>query len=168
MTFNEGITCVMGSSGRGKTTLANIIAGLLSPDSGTISGIDGLKVSYVFQEDRLLDWETALSNVLFVTNPTKEYVDKAKKLLTQAELSGSINIKASKLSGGMKRRVCLCRALIADYDLLILDEPFKGLDTDLKPKIMSMVKEHTQGKIVICITHDHQEAEFLGGHLVEL
>lgn len=169
MTFNEGITCVMGASGRGKTTLANLIAGLIEPDSGTISGPNELKVSYVFQEDRLLDWETALSNVLFVTNPAKDYKEKARQLLMQADLTDSIDKKVSKLSGGMKRRVCLCRALIANYDVLILDEPFKGLDEGLKPKIMAMVKEHVkENKIVICITHDHSEAEYLGGTFVEL
>ena len=169
MTFNEGITCIMGSSGRGKTTLVNIIAGLIEQDAGTVSRCEKTKVSYVFQDDRLLDWETALSNVLFVANPSKDYTKKARQLLIQAGLSDSIDIKASKLSGGMRRRVCLCRALIADYDVLILDEPFKGLDEGLKPKIMSMVKEHAnENKIVICITHDYSEADFLGGTLVEL
>jgi len=182
MTFNEGITCIMGPSGRGKTTLAYIIAGIIPPDSGSVDERENKKISLMFQEDRLLEWETALQNVLFVTkysplnilryrdssNPLHKHRERAVDLLTQANLSESINKKTSELSGGMKRRVCLCRALIADYDILILDEPFKGLDSGIKPSIMSMVKEHTAGKIVICITHDPLEADFLGGRLVEI
>ena len=177
MTFEEGITCIMGPSGRGKTTLAYIIAGLITPDSGVVAGCgrtdenrpaeaDDKKISFMFQEDRLLEWETALKNVLFVTNSARRAA--AVKLLTQAGLADSMDKKASKLSGGMKRRVALCRALIADCDILILDEPFKGLDSGIKPSIMDMVKEHSAGKITICITHDPTEAVFLSGRVVEL
>ena len=167
MTFNKGITCIMGSSGRGKTTLAYIIAGLIPPDSGEVALSSPTGISFMFQEDRLLEWENALQNVLFVTK-ARENLNRAKELLTQAKLADSFYKKASKLSGGMKRRVCLCRALIADYDLLILDEPFKGLDAGIKPSIMEMVKQHTTGKTVICITHDPAEAEFLGGELIDM
>ena len=166
MAINEGITCIMGPSGRGKTTLAYIIAGLVKADSGEVKGLK--KISLMFQEDRLLEWETAVSNVLFVTKSARDNIERAKELLTQAGLAESLYKKASELSGGMKRRVCLCRALIAEYDLLILDEPFKGLDSGIKPSIMTMLKEHTAGKTVICITHDPVEAEFLGGELVTL
>jgi len=171
MTIDEGITCVMGASGKGKTTLAYVISGLLQPDSGSIAGRDGKKISFVFQEDRLLEWESAIGNVLFVTKSARLKLDKARCLLTQAGLEGSMHKKAAELSGGMKRRVCLCRALIADHDLLIMDEPFKGLDSETKPKIMSMVQEHSQGdkgKTIIFITHDPAEAEFFGGRLVTL
>lgn len=163
LVFPEGITCIMGQSGIGKTTLANIIAGLVPPDSGEVIGLKGKKISIVFQDDRLLEWESALSNVLFVKNDPQH----ARELLTQAGLADSINKKASELSGGMKRRVCLCRALIAEHNLLILDEPFKGLDGELKPSIMQMAKDHAAG-IIICITHDPAEAEFLGGGVVTL
>ena len=169
LTINPGeITCIMGASGIGKTTLINIIAGLVKPDAGEIAWHSNtLETSIVFQEDRLLNWETALSNVLFVTNPASEYTQKAKQLLTQAGLADSINKKTTELSGGMKRRVCICRALIANYDLLILDEPFKGLDNETKPVIMTMIKEHVQkDKYVICITHDYSEVEFMHGRLI--
>ena len=165
------ITCMMGASGIGKTTLVGILAGTVKADSGEILGLepDGGKVSLVFQEDRLLEWETALANVLFVVNPAHKYVEQAKRLLVQAGLSDSINKKVPELSGGMKRRVCICRALIADYDLLILDEPFKGLDSETKPVIMRMVKEHLrEGTCVLCVTHDAAEVGFLGGRLVVL
>ena len=171
LTIGEGITCVMGPSGIGKTTLAYVIAGLVPPDSGDITGRDGKKISIMFQEDRLLDWETAVRNVLFVTRSARKNFESACNLLKQAGLADSIYKKTSELSGGMKRRVCLCRALIADYELLILDEPFKGLDIGIKPRIMDMVREHSSeigGKSVICITHDPAEAESLGGNLVVL
>lgn len=159
--FSEGFTCVMGASGIGKTTLAYIIAGLVPPDSGEISGTEGLKFSAVFQEDRLLPWETALGNTLFVKNDR----ERAAALLSEAGLGDNLHKKAADLSGGMKRRVCICRALIADYECLILDEPFKGLDAETKASIMQMVKNHASG-IVICITHDESEAEFLGGKMI--
>jgi len=168
LTLTPGeITCVMGASGIGKTTLMGILAGTVKADAGEV--LTTQLVSAVFQEDRLLEWETALSNVLFVTNPASQYVEKAKQLLTQAGLGDSINKKAAELSGGMKRRVCICRALIADYDLLILDEPFKGLDSEIKPVIMGMVKEHLRkNACAVCVTHDAAEVAFFGRRLVAL
>ncbi|MCL1883718.1 MAG: ATP-binding cassette domain-containing protein [Defluviitaleaceae bacterium] len=168
MVLREGITCIMGQSGVGKTTLVNIVAGILKPDSGEIIGAEGKKISMVFQEDRLLEWETALENVLFTAPKNrKNNRERANDLLEEAGLSDSLDKKAAELSGGMKRRVCLCRALIADYDILILDEPFKGLDGEIKPSIMEMVKTHAHG-IIVCITHDPAEAEFLRDGLVIL
>ncbi|MCL2204054.1 MAG: ATP-binding cassette domain-containing protein [Defluviitaleaceae bacterium] len=171
LTLPSGPTCLMGPSGIGKTTLAYIVAGLTAPDSGTMTGRENKKISLVFQEDRLLEWESALSNVLFVTPNAKKYAEKAKSLLTQAGLANSMHKKAAELSGGMKRRVALCRALIANYDLLILDEPFKGLDEETKPGIIQMVQQHalsTGDKILLCITHDPGEADALGGQRIHL
>ena len=179
LVLQPGINCLMGPSGIGKTTLANILAGLVVPDSGDISVRTGmaavelpdLKVSCVFQEDRLFGFLSALSNVLFVCKERKKNRSRAVELLDRAGLSDSLNKKAKELSGGMKRRVCICRALIADYDLLILDEPFKGLDDGLKPRIMELVLDSFRkesGKIALCITHDLSEADFLGGQRLEL
>ena len=163
MTIEKGINCIMGASGSGKTTLVNILAGLVKADDGSISAPENAQFSFVFQEDRLLEWETALSNVLFVCKEPKIAQEQAKDLLTEAGLGDSIDKKAKELSGGMKRRVAICRGLIADYDIIILDEPFKGLDAGIKPTIMDMVKSHTEGKYAIIITHDASEAEYLGG-----
>ena len=166
--LGHGITCVMGPSGRGKTTIVNILAGLVPPDSGTVSLPLGAKFSFVFQEDRLLDWETALTNVLFAAKRPRQKTERAKELLAEAALEDSMHKKARELSGGMRRRVALCRALIADYDIIVLDEPFKGLDDKIKPRIMDMVKRHTWGKVVLAITHDSREAEYLGGEVVQV
>ena len=166
-----GITHLMGASGIGKTTLTNLLMGFISPDSGTIKGLKGKKIAAVFQEDRLLEEETVLTNLLFVTPNVKKYTQKAIDLLTQAGLFDSLNKKAAELSGGMKRRVALCRALISNYDVLILDEPFKGLDEEIKPQIIKMVQQHAlqaQNKIVLNITHDPAEAEALGGEIIIL
>ena len=165
LVLERGITCIMGASGQGKTTIAHILAGLLIADSGEVKISPDAKFSFVFQEDRLLDWESALINVLFVTTRPKQNTAKAIQLLAEAGLADSIHKKARELSGGMKRRVTICRALIADYDILILDEPFKGLDAKIKPRIMDMVKNHTTNKLVLAITHDPYEAEYLGGKL---
>ena len=156
----------MGPSGIGKTTVANILAGLALPDSGeVVMHPNPFVVSCVFQEERLLEYLSAVKNVLLVCPEGKKKLGKAKELLTQAGLVDSLYKKTEQLSGGMKRRVSLCRALIAEHDLLILDEPFKGLDCGIKPKIMQMVKDSAKEKIVICITHDTDEARFLGGSL---
>jgi len=177
------ITCLMGPSGIGKTTLVNILAGLLKADGGEISGLNGLRVSAVFQEDRLLEWETALRNVEFVTRKRGTGDGSAvlrcaqdtepspcpTQLLTQAGLGSHLHKKAAELSGGMKRRVCICRALAAEYDILLLDEPFKGLDDGTKTMIMNMVKKHIRpGAYVLCVTHDVSEVEILGGRLISL
>ena len=168
LTLEKGITSIMGASGSGKTTLVNILAGFIKPDKGEMDIPPDTRFSFVFQEDRLLEWETSLANVLFVRKDPKEATPKAIELLTQADLESSIQKKARELSGGMKRRVAICRALIADYDVLILDEPFKGLDAGIKPKIMQMVKNNAKNKYVLVITHDPSEVEFLGGKVVDI
>ena len=159
------IACIMGVSGIGKTTLVNILLGLTAPDRGEIIGLPA-NISAVFQEDRLLPWETALSNVLFVKNPARSHVKEAEALLSRMGLGDSIYKKAAELSGGMKRRVCICRALIAGGDLLVLDEPFKGLDDETKFGVMDMVKAYAKDRYVLCVTHDGAEVEYLGGRLV--
>ena len=168
LVLEKGVTSIMGASGKGKTTIVNILSGLLVADKGFVNIPPATKFSFVFQEDRLLEWETALTNVLFVTENAKKNTARAVELLTEADLENNIHIKAKELSGGMKRRTAICRALIADYDIIVLDEPFKGLDANIKPRIIDMVKKHTKNKIVLVITHDKSEADYLGGRLVNL
>lgn len=154
LTLRPGsITAIQGESGIGKTTLLNILAGLVSPSCGHITGLEGRRVSMVFQEDRLLEWETALGNVLFVAGAKQEA--KARALLTQVGLGDSVDKKAAHLSGGMKRRVAICRALMVPYRLLILDEPFKGLDESTRLQTIATVKAHLpEGAAVVYATHD--------------
>lgn len=163
--FPEGSrTCLMGPSGCGKTTLMNLLMGLIRPDSGTVHHPQGMRLSAVFQEDRLLEQFTAEENVAFI-NPSA--AARIRPLLLELGISeDSLSQPVSTFSGGMKRRVALCRALLAEYDVLFLDEPYKGLDEDTRTMVMRTVWEYTAGKTVILITHNRQEAE--GFSVIEL
>ena len=165
--FAAGETvCIRGRSGIGKTTLLKIIAGLTEPDSGTVTGALE-RIAFVFQEDRLCEDYTALSNVRLVTGRSMP-VEDILRHLEELELSESTMLPVKGFSGGMKRRVALARAVCADPELVLLDEPFKGLDPDLKLKVIEYIKRHTAGKTVICVTHDPTEAELMGGRVIDL
>ena len=118
---------LLGPSGSGKTTILRMIAGLETPDSGTIDGLKNLKISAVFQEDRLLEGYDVLTNLRFVCRQRlsdAELSAYAAALLPQNALFQPV----CEFSGGMKRRLSLLRALLVPFDLLILDEPFNGLE----------------------------------------
>lgn len=159
-------TCLMGPSGCGKTTLLRLIAGLEIPDSGEIMS-EARKISYVFQEDRLSEDFSVISNIRFVVGKTMNSED-VRNLLNEFELGDVIDKPVRELSGGMKRRVAIARALSATYDLLILDEPLKGLDEKLKQHVMEVIKNHTKGKTVIYVTHDSSEADVMGARVITL
>lgn len=149
-------TCIMAPSGAGKTTLLRILMGLECADSGSITGLEQRRFSAVFQEERLCEYMTAVENIRLVT-PTLE---NAAVLLEMDRigLKNCASQPVSELSGGMRRRVSILRALFAEYDILFLDEPFKGLDDALKGQVIAYVKGKTRDKTVICVTHDRQEA----------
>lgn len=164
--FSEGkTTAILGRSGVGKTTLLNILMGLLSPDSGEV--IREGKISALFQEDRLCENLTASANIRLVTGKRLSKVKIAEEFAA-AGLPDCENKPARELSGGMKRRVAMLRALLAEYDILFADEPFKGLDEDTKRSVMKYFKEKTAGKTVIFITHDNEECELLADETVRL
>ena len=155
---------LMGPSGCGKTTLLNLLMGLLKPDSGQIKGVQHRRFSAVFQEDRLLEPLTAYANVHLITKTDRSLIENL--LLDLGIPKESLDQPVSEYSGGMKRRVALCRALLADYDVLILDEPNKGLDDETRARAISLVDEMTQGQTVIRVTHDQHE--LAGSERVEL
>ncbi len=157
---DSGIFAICGASGSGKTTLMRIILGLEQPDSGNIYGLEGKKAAVVFQNDRLLPWFSALDNVAAVCSK-----ERAKELLEKVELSDSLDKKPAELSGGMCRRVALARALAFDADILLLDEPFKGLDAELRGRTVKLVEDFAKTKPVILITHDPWEASLAGSKL---
>lgn len=159
-------TCIMGPSGTGKTTLLNILMGLWTPDSGTLSGVPYLK-SAVFQEDRLCESFNAVSNVRLVCDK-KVSKDQIISHLTSIGLKDSSGKPVSEYSGGMKRRVAIVRAMITHSDILFLDEPFKGLDDETKEKTMQYVKNNINGRTVIMITHNIEEVRAFNGHLITL
>lgn len=155
--FKEsGLVLIKGPSGCGKTTLLRLIAGLEKKDSGEI--LTDSVISLLFQEDRLLPWLSAIENVSCVT-PKKSAEKKrvAKELLSLVGLDGEENERIENLSGGMKRRVAFARALALCPDVLLLDEPFNGLDSDTKQKLIDITLSFSKEHLVIMVTHDSDD-----------
>jgi ABC-type nitrate/sulfonate/bicarbonate transport system ATPase subunit len=148
-----GIVGLTGPSGCGKTTLLRILAGLAEPDSGQIQGIDFHQVSMVFQEDRLLPWLSALNNLAAVL-PNEQL---AQEWLDKMRLTEWGSHYPAELSGGMKRRIALARALAFPSELLLLDEPFTGLDAELKSIIQGYIRETAAFRLVLLVTHDEAD-----------
>ena len=166
--FAEGkVTAVLGASGCGKSTLLSILMGLCKPDSGEVVKPENCKISAVFQEDRLCENLTVSANIRLVTGK-RFSKQKISEELSAIGLSDCGEKPVRTLSGGMKRRTALLRALMADYDILFLDEPFKGLDKDTKLSVMEYCKIHTAGKTVVFVTHDNEECGFLADEVLSL
>ena len=165
--FKAGeVTCMMGPSGFGKTTLLNILMGLTAPDAGTVTGVPTLK-SAVFQEDRLCESFGALANIRLVCDP--EISDeKILEHLNTIGLEDSFDKSVGEFSGGMKRRVAIVRAMLAKSDILFLDEPFKGLDDETKLDTIRYVKENLSGRTVVMVTHSSDECRLMGGRLITI
>ncbi len=150
---------LMGPSGCGKTSLINVIAGLLAPDSGKVS-VNG-KVSYVFQEPALFPWLTAVDNINVVLSDRPETLPRAEQLLAAVGLSDCRDKYPHQLSGGQKQRIAICRALAYGGDILLLDEPLKGLDPDTRAQVSALLLQEWAGKTLLLVTHDQTEAESL-------
>ena len=150
---------LMGPSGCGKTTLINAIAGLAAPDSGSIQ-VNG-RVSYVFQEPALFPWLTAEENVNVVLSDKPDTLPQARRWLEEAGLADSLNKYPHQLSGGQKQRVAICRALAFGGDILLLDEPLKGLDPDTREQVANLILNTWKGKTLLLVTHDQWEAQTL-------
>lgn len=171
---------LMGPSGEGKTTLLRIISGLQRPDSGTVTrqmpdSSDGL-VAFLFQEDRLLPDLSARANIRFVLRPGGQTAvsassedDLIDSLLTSLLLTPEDARKpVRELSGGMQRRVAIARTLAYGGNLILLDEPFKGLDEKTRDTVIRFVRDYTQDRTVLMITHEKAEAELFGGTVLRL
>ena len=156
------------SSGWGKTTLLRILMGLETPDSGTVSGVG--RVGAVFQEDRLCPQLTAVQNVELVLENTKSnYKQQIVRDLQQLGLDeAALDLPVRKLSGGQKRRAALLRAVWAESDTLLLDEPFTGMDPETMKKAASLLKERCQRKPVLLATHDREAIGELGWPVLRL
>jgi len=159
------VTAVTAPSGRGKTTLLRIISGIEGYDGGAVTGFDNRDISYLFQENRLLPWLNVFDNIaLFLKGcvPTKEIRGDVTNMLELLELSASAHQLPAQLSGGMKHRAAIGRAFIRPASVLLLDEPFKGLDADLKNRIIERLwPEFTKAKTVLIVTHDKGDADRL-------
>ena len=149
---DKGVYLLEGVSGKGKTTLFNVIAGLLKPDAGDID-LEGKRVSYMFQEDRLFPDFTILENVAAVTSGGDSDIEHCKELLIRLGLQDELGSYPTQLSGGMQRRVALARALAYDADVILLDEAFKGLDEKTCQNAIDLVLEYAQNKLVVLAAH---------------
>lgn len=155
----------MGPSGCGKTTLINLILGLITPDSGSVTGVPD-RISIVFQEDRLCDSFSAYENICAIL-PKSEY-SKIVPALTFLGLNESKDIPVCNLSGGMRRRVAILRAILAPSELVIMDEPFKGLDDTTRHACMKYVKENLSNRTFILVTHSEEEAGFFTNNVINI
>lgn len=158
-----GRVCLMGASGEGKTTVLRLVMGLERPQSGAVSLPENTRFAAVFQEDRLLPWLTALENAALFSD-----AKIAQAMLETLGLGDDLHACLAALSGGMKRRVALARALCAPFDVLVLDEPLTGLDGETKAKCLAAIDSAASGKSLLLATHDRREAETLGAEIVEL
>lgn len=152
---------LMGPSGCGKTTLARAAMSLLVPDSGTVScGFE--RLSAVFQEPRLLPWVTSEENVNLVLSDRDETLPEARAWLEKLELGSAQKLYPSELSGGMQQRLSIARALAVRPQLLIMDEPFKAMDEELKARVQHVITQSLDDAALLLITHSEQEARDLG------
>ena len=176
----RGVTALFGHSGSGKTTLLRCVAGLERAPQGRLVVGDEVwqdtgrwvpthqrPIGYVFQEDRLCDNFSAVANIRLVTGRTLP--EKAiLQHLEELGLSDSVRLPVSQLSGGMRRRVAIARAVCCGPELLLLDEAFKGLDEQCRRDTVAYIRRHTAGASVLCVTHDPEEATLLGGRCIDL
>lgn len=164
MTMPSGETsCIMGPSGCGKTTLLRILMGLEKADGGVIEGIPEKK-SVVFQEDRLCDDLSGKTNIRLVC-PKKD-PSLIEEVMENLGLGESMDRPVREYSGGMRQRTAILRALFADWDILFLDEPLKGLDEKIKKVTAEYIRSRVRGKTVLCVTHDPGDVDLLGASRV--
>lgn len=158
------IYCLMAPSGEGKTTLLRILAGMEMPDEG--KSVLPVNCSMAFQEDRLAEQLTAQENILLLLG--NQGKGKARVHLEQLLPKESLRQRCHTFSGGMKRRVSLVRAVLADSDLLLLDEPFAGLDEENKNRAVKYLLENQKGRTIVVATHDETDALLLGATVWKL
>ena len=167
--FSRGsAVCVTAPSGRGKTTLIRLCAGLLKPSGGRILGFESGKKSAVFQEDRLFEHMTAEKNVMLCARRGFTRDDVRSLLAALGITDRETAAPIMTFSGGMRRRVAIARALAADFELLLLDEPFAGLDADNRRRAAALIRDCRARRMLICATHDECDAELLDATLMRI
>ncbi len=168
--FQGGIYALMGESGSGKTTLLRMIAGLEVPDAGEIQ-VDRTKLRMLFQEDRLVQEFQAYTN-LKLLNPKLNRNDALKALkcigIDDVDKKDVYDIPVLQYSGGMRRRVSLLSVMLSAADIILLDEPFYGLDLETKCKTMDYVKTQAKDRLLIITTHDEFDVQYLGANIIKL
>ncbi len=159
----SGVVCLWGPSGCGKTTLLRLLAGLEKPQGGVIEP-SGYAISMVFQEDRLLPWLTVRQNAALACDDAA----RVDALLDAVGLTDYADSTPDAISGGQQRRVALVRALAADSELLLLDEPFTGLDEETKALVLPLIRKAASTRPVVLVTHIAAEAAALDAAMIPL
>lgn len=167
------VTAILGPSGCGKTTLLNLISGLLSPQSGTVSGLNDERISYLFQEPRLLPWKSVRKNIELVLVPffePQEVSQRCSAFLEMVGLSRFADYYPHELSGGMRQRAAVARAFAYPAGVMLMDEPFQALDLHLKLSLIELFEKlwSRDKRTALFVTHDIQEAVLLGDTIVVL
>lgn len=166
----RGISVILGPSGCGKTTLLHILSGTAESDGGSLRGLEGMKISYIFQEPRLIPWMTVWDNCAFIL-PTEmgkgERKERISHVLEVVGLGDFTNYYPRQLSGGMRQRTAMARAFVYPSDILLMDEPFQALDIRLKLKLLESFNHiwKEMRRTTIFVTHNIQEALLLGDDL---
>jgi len=172
----NSFACIIGESGCGKTTLLRIISGLERADDGEVlfngKTVKINDVGFVFQDDRLLHWRTTLKNIAFgleIRNDEKA-LEKAKEVLKLVGLEEFENYYPNQLSGGMRQRVGIARALAINPKILLMDEPFAALDAQTRNRMQAELLEiwNKEKKTVLFVTHNIDEAVYLADKIIVL
>ena len=167
-----GIYALMGPSGRGKTTFLHILMGIVPADEGKLLGFSKKRISAVFQEDRLFPFLTAAENIAAVSRNrcffSASELSSYNEILAELLPASSLSLPGRSFSGGMKRRASLARALLVPSDLLILDEPFTGLDEASRLQTMSFLLKYRNERTLLFSTHRKDDADFLHASLIQL
>lgn len=161
LTIREGkVYALMGPSGCGKTTLLHILMGILAFEEGTLEGFSGKKISAVFQENRLFDFLTAGENTA-VVRPGKQNLEAINRILAEILPEESLEQKVCEYSGGMKRRAAIGRAMLAQSDMILMDEPLTGLDAATREQVAEFILKYQENRTLIFSTHQETEVELL-------
>ena len=163
------ILAVMGESGCGKSTLLQLVAGFLKPKKGIIVN-KACKISYAFQEPRLFPWLTVSENLRAILSDKYTADSRIAEALEAVSLSDAANLYPDELSGGMKSRASLARALAYGGDLYLLDEPFAALNEELRAELSATIRERIKqsGASAILVTHQRADAELMADRVLYL
>jgi len=164
---DDGVVAVMGPNGCGKTTLGRVLLGLVEPTAGSVRGLSRSRAA-VFQEDRLCEHLDAVANVRLVLPRDVGSVEVAAALHAVGLTADTLGRPVRELSGGQRRRVAIARALLAEADLVVLDEPFTGIDVAARAQVLAWVAQACAWRSVVLITHDRGDARQLGATVVDL